>query len=179
MKTEHKIRFDLNPRKTLEAVLYILSKRKSVNLYNVLKIIYEADKFHLNQIGRPVTGDRIFKMEYGTVPSFVKNIVDMDYGSLLRLGLDSYPFTRVNYDLSKLRDPDMSFFSKSDIRALDHGIAEYIDLSFTEVKNKNHLEKSWLNGEMNRPIPFEDMITNEEIKEYLLDLSESSLRVVV
>jgi hypothetical protein len=173
------ITFEFNSRKALEAILYILSKKPSVNLYNILKIIFEADKFHLNLVGRPVTGDRIIKMEFGTVPSMVKNYLDMDYGCLVRLGIDSYPFTRTDYQIKKLRDPDLSYFSKSDLKALDKGIEEYINLSFSEVKDKNHLERCWLQGDMNKQIPFEDIITNDEIRSYLKDLNESSLRVVV
>lgn len=47
-----------------------------VNKYNLMKIIFAADKYHLNKYGRSVTGDYYINMEYGTVPSNIKNIID-------------------------------------------------------------------------------------------------------
>lgn len=179
MEDKSKIQFNVNPHKVVESILYVLTKRPSVNLYNILKILFEADKYHLNLAGRPVTGDVIIKMKFGTVPSMAYDILNQKYDVLFGLGIDvaDCPFKRVDYDISKLRDPDMDFFSLSDIEALDHGINEYIDLSFKQVEQKNHLENCWINGEMNKPIPFESMITNPDVEEYLRDVHP--LKIVI
>jgi uncharacterized phage-associated protein len=180
MKNRSKIEFKANPRKALEAVLYVLSKRTKVNQYNILKIIFEADKYHLNHHARPVTGDLIVKMDFGTVPSLVYDMLKQQKNALIAVGLDEFPFKRDSqYMISATRAPALDLLSKSDIEALDHGIEEYIDLSFSQVMDKNHREKSWLEGEPDKAIPFENLIENKEVLEYLSELDGSPLRIVV
>lgn len=171
------IKFDVNERKALEAIVYVLSKRATVNVYNLLKVIYAADKYHLNNEARPVTGDVYIKMPYGTVPSVIYDMTKLESLPLACTGLDEYPFEKVNgHDLKAKRTPDLSFFSESDIEALEYGIKEYIDLAFKEVEQKNHSEKCWIEGELNSPISYESMIENPEILKYL---NENKLRIVV
>ena len=174
--TKFTIRFEVNPKKALEAVMYILSKRREVNNYNILKIIYEADKFHLNTYARPVTGDAIIKMPYGTVPNFVYDLLKSDPVALAMVELDDFPFERRGHMMSAKRKFYSEYLSLSDIEALDHGINEYIDLTFSQVEKKNHQEKCWIEGTMNQPIPFEEIITNDQVIEML---TSSSLKIVI
>ena len=70
------IKFNVNRDKIINAILYICSKLNgSVNIYNCLKIFYEADKYHLNKYGVVITGDKYIAMEHGTVPSATKDIL--------------------------------------------------------------------------------------------------------
>jgi hypothetical protein len=172
-----KIHFEPNIEKALEAILYVLSKRPQVNLYNVLKVVFEADKRHLNQHGRPVTGDAYIKMKHGTVPSAIFDMVRFDSRFLPRLQIREYPYQKIGqYDLKAERKPNLDVFSQSDLEALDEGIAAYLDLSFTEVQEKNHSEKCWIEGKLNAPIPFEAMIENPKILE---ELQHTGLRIVL
>lgn len=176
-KTNSTITFEINTRKALEAIVFVLSKRPTVNVYNLLKIIYAADKYHLNREARPVIGDVYIKMSYGTVPSVIYDMTKCDSLPLAGTGLDEYPFEKVNgHDLKAKRTADLSYFSESDIEALEYGIGEYMDLPFKEVEQKNHAEKSWLEAEFNRPISYESMIENPDILEYL---HENKLRIVI
>ncbi len=177
---QHRIEFEINYDKAIEAVLYVLAKSKSkapVNLYTVLKIIFEADKTHLKLHGRPVTGDTYIKMEHGTVPSSIYDMIKGDPAGLAELGIKMYPFEKVDgYYLKAKRKPNLDCFSESDLEALEQGIKKYLHLSFSQVKAKNHEEKCWIESEMNQPIDFALLIEDQEMLE---TLQNSPLRLVV
>lgn len=183
---ENKIKFEINYRKTIAAILYVISKMSGkINKYNLMKVMFCADKYHLNSYARPITGDVYIKMQYGTVPSAILNMIDgkdSDY-YLNELKMDNYPFRiEIGEKNSKIKLvkseilPNMDLLSESDIEALDEAIKEYGTLSFDEVKEKNHKEKCWNLPEMNTYISFDLMIENEEIKSYL---KENSKNIVI
>jgi len=157
------IRFTINTQKAVEALLWIVQRGES-NVYNAMKILFAADKYHLNRYARPVTGDKYVAMRFGTVPSWI-------YGATKRKGLG---FARNGVTLTS--DPgrvvNRDLFSISDIEALEHGFNEYAGKSFKAVVLKNHREKAWLNAVERKPdakvsdILFEDMI---EKKQWLID----------
>lgn len=156
-----KIIFNKNPQKAVEAVLWVIKNGES-NMYNIWKILFTAEKYHLNKYGRPITGDRYMAMEHGTVPSWL-----YDTAKLRKQGIGFY---RDENSLVAERDPILEYLSKSDINALKYGMQEYAGLSFAQVRDKNHKEPAWLNNYEKRgaaeavPIPFEDMIEEEWLR---------------
>lgn len=172
-----KIGFNVNKRKSLEAVLYLASKTDGrINIYNLLKAVFEADKIHLNKYARPVTGDSYVKMPYGTVPSTIYDFIKLNPLALASLDLNEYPFEIKGHYLISNRKSETKYFSKSDMKALDDGFAAYNNLNFDEVEEKNHREKCWLETEPNSIIPFEKMIDNQEI---LKELEETDTYSIV
>lgn len=160
--------FNMNPQKAVESVLWIIKKGES-NMYNIWKILFEAEKTHLNAYGRPITGDRYMAMEYGTVPSWL-----YDTAKLCAPGIG---FHRDDKTLIADREPQLSYLSESDLTALQHGLDVYAGLSFRDVMERNHKEPAWIKNYSNRgnaeraPIPFEDMIEEDWLKEELTDLA--------
>lgn len=171
-----RIEFETNYAKAIEAILYVLEGQPSVNLYNVLKSIFEADKLHLNRHGRPVTGDTYIKMQYGTVPSAIYDMLKGDPIGLAELGEEAYPFFSQGYHLTAKRPANLDLLSESDIEALDEGIRKYRDLPFHRVKEINHREPCWQAAQLNCPIDFALMIENPEVREML---EEMPLRQIV
>jgi uncharacterized phage-associated protein len=162
------IRFNMNTQKAIEAVLWIIHKGES-NMYNIWKVLFTAEQYHLNKYGRPITGDRYMAMEYGTVPSWL-----YDASKMKRQGLGFY---KDNNSLIAERAPATAYLSKSDCKALEFGLKAYKGLGFKEVMKKNHKEPAWIKNYNSRgdndsaPIPFEDMIKEEWLKEDLYTLS--------
>lgn len=177
MKHKNKICFEINYRKSIEVILYILSKyeKQGLSLCNLLKMIFAADKYHLNQYASPVTGDTYIKMKYGTVPSEIKNILDKNQSTLDFIAdiIIEYPFERLTskHHLKGTRQYNENLLSESDIEALEFGIKEYDGLTFEEVKNKNHSEKCWKESILDSSIDFELIIENNEILTYLKEVS--------
>ncbi len=164
------IKFEMNTQKAIEAVLWIIQNGES-NMYNIWKVLFTSEKYHLNRFGRPITGDKYIAMEYGTVPSWL-----YDATKIKKQGLG---FFRDNNTLVQERDPMLMYLSKSDILALEYGLNEYKGLSFSEVKKKNHQEPAWKDNFAKRgtsdsvPIPFEDMIEEDWLREDLSMLSHN------
>lgn len=170
------IDFKINEKKALETLLFLASKKGTrINIYCLLKMIFAADKHHLNTHARPVTGDVYIKMQYGTVPSTIYDFVKQDPLALGSLNLDSYPFKIEGHFLVPTRSADVSCFSESDIEALEIGFKEYDFENFRDVETKNHQEKCWLQSELNKPIDFESMIENQEVLEYLKEMAPFSM----
>jgi len=158
------IRFNMNTQKAVESVLWIIQNGES-NMYNIWKILFAAEKYHINKYGRPITGDRYVAMEFGTVPSWL-----YDATKIKRPGMG---FIRNANSLIAERNPMSDYLSQSDVEALNHGMNEYAGLDFRSVKNKNHEEQAWkknyaLRGDNDgAPIPFEDIIEEDWLKEEL------------
>ena len=173
----------MNYQKTIEAILYIIDQLSgSVNKYNLMKILFSSDKFHLNNHAKPVTGDIYIRMKYGTVPSSVYNMIEGkdDDWYLNILQRDNYPFQlkkegRHHFIESKIK-PELDYLSKSDNKALTFGIFEYGKLTFSEVEEKNHQEKCWIDTPENSIIPFESIIEDQEI---INELKEHSLHILI
>ena len=68
------ITFAINTRKAVEALVWIIQRGKGgMDLYTAMKIVFAADKYHLNTYGCPIAGDRYVAMNYGTVPYWTYN----------------------------------------------------------------------------------------------------------
>src|SRR5690606_4362468 len=61
--------FKFNRAAALEAILYLAANSRDATLHRVFKLLYFAEKQHLEKYGRMITGDAYKAMEYGPVPS--------------------------------------------------------------------------------------------------------------
>ena len=109
-------------------------------------------------------------MLLGTVPSFMYDLTKIK---------KQMPFYHSSKNgLSTYAEPDMDFFSSTDIEALEYGMKEYADLSFEEVKKKNHQHRAWKNHEKELKqgncksvdIDFSEMIDNSDVLADLQDM---------
>jgi uncharacterized phage-associated protein len=161
------IQFNINTQKAIESVLWVIQNGES-NMYNIWKILFSAEKYHINNHGRPITGDRYIAMGYGTVPSWLYNATNTEKSGM--------GFFRQDNSLVAERNPMMDYLSASDVKALKHGFDEYVGLSFNSVMEKNHGEPAWKKNytrNSGTPIPFEDIIEEEWLKEELSLFSNS------
>ena len=55
--------------KALNALLFVANRVRRKDFHKIFKIIYFADRQHLADWGRPITGDTYIAMEAGPVPS--------------------------------------------------------------------------------------------------------------
>ena len=149
------IRFNMNVQAAIEALLWVI-KRGESNIYNIMKILYAAEKYHLNTYACPITGDRYIAMKFGTVPNWTYEATKYE---------NTFGFTKIdNYTLKANREPDLDYLSESNVEALEYGFSEYAGLNFDEVLKKNHEEIAWKRAYISRgngnsaEIMFEDMI---------------------
>jgi hypothetical protein len=168
------IKFKFNKQKSIETVLYLISKsgKNTYDLYKIVKMIFEADKYHLNHYMRPVTGDHFVSMAKGIVPS---NIYD-----LCKVKDSKAPFYRKSPRIIIAnRVADCNYLSESDIEALDQAYDKLSPLTFGQICDKNHAEnpawgKNYIEGSSKR-IDFTQIIDDPELIDELKNISSRIL----
>jgi len=133
-----KIRFQFDADKAIEVILYIAGK--CPDMYKSLKVLYLADKKHLEEYGRFICGDSYYKMDWGPVPSgaydIVKDVQGTRKSSITEKARLAFVMKSNQYQL--LREPDVQKLSESDRECLDYTIEKYGNLTFNELKDISH-----------------------------------------
>jgi uncharacterized phage-associated protein len=158
------LRFQFNERKGVEALTYVASKWPGVTAFFASKILYFAEKKHLNRYSRPIVGDTFIAMPNGPVPSslydFIKGRLDQAgdpdaiMGALL---VERDPYLRI----AAQRDPDTEVLSLSDIECLDEAIDFCRSHTFAALSGLTHQERAWAEAPVNGPMDYEHMIDGE------------------
>jgi len=155
--------------KAIEVLLYVA--RKSPNIYNILKVIYFADKEHLAHYGRLLYGDNYLAMSHGPVPSGAYDVIKYargDTGLSESLSFDP-EFLVKGYHVFPCRNADIEALSESELECLDLAIAKYGDLSFHVLKTLSHQEVAYQTADENDAMPVETIIKSLPDSETLLD----------
>jgi uncharacterized phage-associated protein len=173
--------FDFEIEKGIESVLYILElleNKVQPTLHRVSKVLYFADKEHLERYGRLIFGGSYCAMKHGPVPSQIYDLLKLVRGDLSP-SLQPSPeisqqvlnaFKIVDkHDIKKLREPNTDFLSESDIECLEHSATKYGSLSFTELTELSH-DQAWKSSaDGNDIIDVEDIIKTFDNSEELLE----------
>ncbi len=125
--------FNLNKEKAANSLLFVVEKLEKADAHKIYKILYFADQKHLLKFGRPIFGDTYLKMQYGPVPSFVKNIVDENME-----GWEEIVAKYNRHFVKSLKEANLDYLSESDIECLVESIEENKNLSFKELTEKSH-----------------------------------------
>ena len=101
--------------KTLNALLYVASRVQRKDIHKIFKIIYFADRQHLADWGRPITGDTYIAMEAGPVPSRMYDMLKIVRGDSYLPdyeNLGSYSkYSLLSYDEIKEKSHDIAWRS--------------------------------------------------------------------
>jgi uncharacterized phage-associated protein len=153
------IQMVFNENKTVNAVLYIVTKLKRKDFHEIFKILYFSDREHLNKYGRTITGDKYIAMSDGPVPSNLDDIFKSVQGDgyFKDNGKFGIYLSVVNNDLIKAnKEPDLKKLSKTDLLCIDESIELYGEVSWDEIREKSH-DYAWRSTIINRAINFEDI----------------------
>lgn len=169
------LRFQFDEKKGVEALTYIASKWPGVTAFFASKVLFFAEKMHLNRYSRPIVGDTFIAMPNGPVPStiydFIKGKLDQAgdpdaiMGALL---IERDPYPRV----AAQRAPDLDVLSPSDLECLDEAIAFCHGQKFGSLSNLTHQERAWLEAPVNGPMDYEHMIEGEDREAILAEARE-------
>jgi uncharacterized phage-associated protein len=168
-------------RKATEAIVWLANRDPGIDIYHVAKILYYAEKTHLNRYGRPIIGATYIRMPYGQVPSEVRDLITKNEWMVEPEDIERFsaaieirkePYAK----LSSLRGPYMGCFSDTDIECLEESFRQYARMSFDELKDLCHAEKTWLDTEQNEPIDYLLMVDddNEDRDEIIEDINLTS-----
>ncbi|MCW7546886.1 Panacea domain-containing protein [Photorhabdus sp. APURE] len=154
-------RFD--SEKAIEAILYVASTAPISDIYHVGKILYFADRLHLERYGRLITGDNYLAMKDGPVAENAYDIIKVARGDgrFIPNGRDvdvirSSLSVEGRYGNHQIRDFDEDVFSDSDIDCINEAIEKYGNLSFKEIRDISH-DSVWMAANQNGETPLEVM----------------------
>lgn len=157
-------------RKTIEAIVYI--SHRNNDLFHVVKILYFADKFHLEDYGRLITGDYYVAMKDGPVPSTAYDVIKSVRGDgFAEFKENPQEAFRVEDQTNIIpnRVPNSDYLSESDRDALDKSIEKYSNMTFKELWDIVHQEEPY--KQANSDISLESIVkslTNaDEILAYM------------
>ncbi len=169
--------------KALNALLYVANRVQRKDFHKIFKIVYFADRQHLAEWGRPITGDTYIAMDAGPVPSRMYDILKIVRGdsylpdteglgkffkvenrrqaechpSSLEDGRGAKEEDEVNWMyVNPLVDADLNKLSANEQEALNDSIAKYAGLSYDEIKEKSH-DIAWRSTARDFSISWEDI----------------------
>lgn len=161
--SEERIRFRANPEKTLEALIYI-ANREALPGWRLLKVVYYADKRHLEKYGRSVTGDRYIAMENGPVPSLTRDLIEVSaflpepVAGEAVMALERKLNAENRNAVHARRAPKMHVFSRTDVECLDWALATIGPMPYEELNRRSHDEPAYVNAPLNAEMSVEEMI---------------------
>lgn len=135
-------------KKIIQVLTYIayLQPNHRINSMKAYKLIWLADRYHLRQYGRTITGDAFFAMPHGVVPSDAKNVVEHQSTHIPNdeKYRDKY-IQRVNkYTYQAITSPDTNVFSDSDQEVLDIILGTYGHLNQYDLEKLSHTFPEWI-----------------------------------
>ena len=154
-----RVRFKINYEKCIQGMQFLANKKPGITQYYVGKVFFFADREHLLDWGRPISGDRYVAMEHGPVPSGIYNLVKNDSGmpdELLDLMRDRILFENEHNKIHLFSNDeklDFSALSGTDMEYLADSLATYGNMSFGKLREISHrdaaYEAAWRNAGMN------------------------------
>jgi uncharacterized phage-associated protein len=172
--------FDFDTEKAIEAILYIAKHTERKKFFPILKLLYIADKEHLEKYGRFICGDKYIAMKDGPVPSGVYDLIKFSKGESLNkyhprdINIDNLneAFIISNNKVQNQREPDLDVLSISDLECLNKVIREHGHKSDKELKELTH-DNSWTAVTLNEPIGIEaitkDFVNATDLLAHLSD----------
>lgn len=134
-------------RKIIQALTYLAAKEDDKVMDNIkaYKLLWLADRYHLRQTGRTITGDAYYAMPFGIVPSDTKSVLE---GVKTKMRnpkgyKEKYIASKNGHQYMVLHEPDMKVFSDSDQEALDKVYAAYGHLNAMELSELSHHFPEW------------------------------------
>jgi uncharacterized phage-associated protein len=159
-----RLRFKFNREKALETLLYVARKARIPDRLHVCKILFFADRYHLENYLRFIYGETYTAMREGPVPSIAFN--------MMRTGPDEDPKDVFADDWLVIgrRDANLEVFSESDIEALDWAIEKYGRMSNAALRKAAHSDAVW-QSVTNNGHAFDDACAPQSLPMPVIDIA--------
>lgn len=174
------IKFAFSERKAVQALAYIASVNPGLTPLYVSKVMFFAEKWHLNRYGRPIVADTYIAMPRGPVPSTIKDYIDEKWNWVDKPDdMDAV----IVFDRSKrlvrlmsgTQKPNLSVLSETDIECLAEAVEFCRGKSPDELSRVTHLDKAWRDAPLNGPMSYDDFIDDDlPNRAEILELAEEN-----
>ena len=147
------VSFTPNPEKFASAVAYLACRKQGVTKKELCKLLYFADRDHLLEYGRPITGDQYYALEQGPIPT---QGLDALNGRGRPEWVDAVrKYGQLQGWTFKLeREPNLKVLSESDMEVLNRTLNSYGHLAAWQLEELSHQEPAWIKAEQNGPMDF-------------------------
>ena len=153
-------------RKIIQALTYLANYQPDKMLDNMkaYKLLWLADRYHLRQTGRTITGDAYYAMPFGIVPSDAKCLLENAKTKLKEpKGYKNKYLILGNHRYKAIAEPDLKEFSVSDREALDKVLKAYNKYDALQLSDISHKFPEWTF--------YKEMLENKDAKNsYKIDL---------
>lgn len=169
------LRFQFNESKGVEVLAYIASRWADITAFYASKVLFFAEKSHLNRYSRPIVGDTFIAMPNGPVPSTLYDFIKgkLDHAGDPEAVINALAIQRTPYPLINARRPvNHELLSASDIECLEEAMAFCRGQSFGSLSNITHQERAWLDAPQNGPMNYADMIDDQDREDILAEAYE-------
>lgn len=140
------LHFAPDHQKVTQTLNYLANKSGGqINKMKALKLLFFADRYHLRNYGRPVSGDQYWAMKQGPVASMALNLADnSELDDVEREYLDRFLSRSENkYVLCSVGQVDEDVFSDSDLEALEFAWATFGHLDKWTLVELTHAYPEW------------------------------------
>lgn len=167
-------------KKAVQAINYIAENNNGVvKKLKAIKLIWFADRFHLRNFGRTITGDKYVAMPYGPVPSISLDVLNHNtYTAKVHdINLDYVDeYLRLNkVDIESLQSTNLRVFSSTDIEALDAVLSRYNDVDRFDLAEISHEFPEWNKFESQLKDPTAPKAYPMDISDFFVDVAKYEL----
>lgn len=150
------LRFQFDERKGTEALAYMATKWPDITIFYASKVLFFAEKKHLNTYGRPIVADTFIAMPNGPVPSTLYDFIKGNLSSSgdpdgFRGAVDTSSHPKI-----KAKRPYASgILSATDVECIDEAISFCRPKSFGHLSQLTHQEPAWTEAFANSAMDYE------------------------
>jgi uncharacterized phage-associated protein len=153
------IRFAFDEEKFVQALAFLAEKRlPELTTLKVAKLLFLADKKHFTTYGRPILGDRYVGMKNGPCPSRALDLmnravkgegaqpIEAPFRPVKKLIDEFLKVDRAqgkNPEFVARRKPDLTVFSRSELKILDEVIAEHGKKTGHQLVDETHEDRAY------------------------------------
>jgi uncharacterized phage-associated protein len=159
------IKFQFDEKKGVEALTYIASVWPNITLFFASKVLFFAEKKHLNKYARPIVADTFIAMTNGPVPS---TLYDFLKGKLAAAGDPEAILAAISVQkddgyprISARRPANLDVLSQSDIECLDAAIQYCRGERFDTLSHRTHQERAWKEAPENGAMDYEKFVDGD------------------
>ena len=181
----HNLLINHQREKRINVMVYFAQNTQKCGKVKLFKLMYFLDFEHYKQIGRSVTGLNYYAWPLGPVPVDLYAEFDLPAPDMLnRVQFEPIPIKNgLMIYIKPLAEFDKSYFSKRELRLMEHLANQYFETSAEGIIEATHLEhKPWQRvyiqeGKKQQLIPYEYVLTSAE-KEVIKELSQAHQEIV-
>lgn len=162
------------PIQKLKAILLFFGMNTNPSLLGkvkLMKLFYFIDFEHVRQYGSPITFDRYINLEYGPIPSTIKNLVDgvEDYKEdsklkdVISIEADDSGLKKV-ISKRKFEEKDKQYFTESELKVMHEIANRFAGSTKKEIEDASHKEIPWSSTNFLDIIPYSLAVKDEEEK---------------